>query len=201
MRGPSGRWSRGAALLIAALLCGAAPAAARQGDSRAGLFIGTTTQSVDQYTTFGTTFGGQYGYEFQDDLLWTLGGSFASTEGTAIVNTPSGPMQVDLRARTAAFQTGLLTYFNRQPSSLVIPFAGGGISFLNYSLEYPNTVIGTTSGTGPGAYVSLGVELRLTSSLTLIPELGLQVHTIKTQSGDRKGLLSGGLIFTLRIST
>ena len=191
-----------ATLLAAIFLYSVPPASARQGDSRAGLFIGTTTYAVDSYTTFGTTFGGSYGYEFQDDLMWTLGGAFSSTDGqTTVVDAMGNSQVVDLKANSAAFQTGLVAFFNRSQGSLVIPYVGAGLSFLNYDLTFPGTTIGTTSGTGPGAYAQAGIELRLTRSLTLIPQLGLQVHTIKTETGESKGLLSGGLVFTLRIST
>ena len=190
--------------LLALLVCvGATPALARKGDARAGLFIGTTTSSVSGYTTFGTAFGGSYGYEFQDDLEWTFGGTFASTEGNTTVTDASGanPHEVTLTAKTAAVRTGLVAYFGRSLEGAVVPYVGGGLSFLNYDLTYPETSVGTTSGTGPGAYVQAGVELRLTRAVTLIPQLGLQVHTIKTESGDRTGLVSGGLVFTIRIST
>jgi hypothetical protein len=191
-----------AALLCAALSGAAAPAGAREGDARAGLFIGTTTYALDSYTTYGTTFGGSYGYEFQNDLMWTLGGAFSSTNGEATVQDAMGnPQVVDLKANSAAFQTGLVAFFNRSRGSLVVPYVGAGLSFLNYDISFPGTTIGTTSGTGPGAYAQAGIELRLTRAITLIPQLGLQVHTIKTESGDSKGLLSGGLVFTIRIST
>ena len=85
-----GRAAWAAAWAIAGLVWAAGPAAAREGDSRAGLFIGTTTFAVDSYTTYGTTFGGSYGYEFQDELMWTLGGAFSSTNGQATVTDSAG---------------------------------------------------------------------------------------------------------------
>jgi len=187
------------ALLLLALL--AAPAWARPGDSRAGLFLGTTTTTVDSYTTFGSTFGFSYGYEFETDLVWTAGAAFSSTEGKAIVDVAGTPTEVPLQSRTTSAQTGLLAFFAHSQAGLVIPFLGAGLSVLSYDLEYPGTTIGTTSGTGPGAYVNAGVELRMTRSITLIPSFGVQVHTIKTQAGQSRGLVSGGLVFTVRIST
>jgi len=194
-----------AALICAGALLGlallAAPATAREGDSRAGLFLGTTTNNVDAYTTFGSIFGFSYGYEFANDLLWTAGAAFTSTAATATVDVNGTPTEVDLEARTYAARTGLLAFFAHSRAGLGIPFVGAGLSVMAYDLNYPNTTVGKTSGTAPGSYATVGVELRMTEHITLIPEFGIQVHTIKTQTGASKGFLSGGLVFTLRIST
>jgi outer membrane protein W len=187
-----------AAMLLAVLLLWAGPARARQGDQRLGLFVGTTTTAVQTYTTYGVDFGGSYGYEFADNVLWTVGASFAATDGTA-TDTSGNP--VTLHANTAEFQTGLLNYFNRHPGSLIIPYVGAGVSVLNYSIDYPGTTVGTTSGTAPGVYGQVGVEFRMTRNFTVIPQLGVQVHTIKTQTGASTGMISGGLVLTLRISS
>jgi Outer membrane protein beta-barrel domain len=182
-----------ALLATLATLASAPPAWARKGDSRAGLYVGTTTFVVGDTTTSGVDFGGSYGWEFEDNLLWTLGGSFASVAGD------SGG--VPLNAKTAAFETGLLAFFNRTPSSTVVWFMGGGLSVMNYDFEFPGTTIGTTSGTAPGAYAMFGAEIRLSREITFIPHFAVQVHSIETQSGATQGLLSGGLVFALRISS
>lgn len=196
------RWVGAAAsalLLALALVLPAAPAQARKGDSRAGLFVGTTTFTVEDYRTFGTQFGGFYGTEVADDLLWSFGGTFTSTNGQATVDVAGTPTVVDLRATTSAVRTGLAAYFNR--GGVVIPYVGGGLSYMNYDLQYPNTTIGTTSGTAPGAYANVGVEFRASRSITVIPQFGIEVHSIRTETGQTKGLLSGGLVLTVRISS
>ena len=201
--GPGGRFLRvlwpvafGAALL---LLVAPPGAWARKGDTRGGLFVGTTTFTVDGYRTFGTQFGGHYGFEVSDDLVWSFGGTFTSTEGEDQVDVAGTPTTVLLRGTTAAFRTGLAAYFNRR--SAVVPYVGAGVSYMNYTLDYPNTSVGTTSGAGPGAYAHAGIEFQVTPSISLIPQFGLEVHTIRTETGSTKGLLSGGLVFTVRIST
>lgn len=203
---PALRTARACALtlLLAALgLCLSAGAAwARKGDSRAGLFVGTTTFAVQDYTTFGTTFGGSYGLEIQDDLLWSSGLAFSSTDGETTVTDSSGNERtVALHATSSEFRTGLVNYLGRSAGGAVLPYIGGGLSVINYSLDFPGTTVGTTSGTGPGAFVLVGVELRLSRSVTVIPQFGVQAHSIKTESGDSTGLLSGGLTITVRIST
>lgn len=195
------RWpgAAAAALLLAlALALTATPARARKGDSRAGLFVGTTTFTVDGYRTFGTQFGGFYGTEVADDLLWSFGGTFTSTEGQATVDVAGTPTVVDLRATTSALRTGLAAYFNR--GGVVIPYVGAGLSYMNYDLKYPGTTVGTTSGSAPGAYANVGVEFRASRSITVIPQFGIEVHSITTETGQTKGLLSGGLVLTVRIS-
>lgn len=187
-----------ALLLVLALMVLAAPAWARKGDSRAGLFVGTTTFTVDGYRTFGTQFGGFYGTEVADDLLWSFGGTFTSTEGEEVVDVAGTPTVVNLRATTSAVRTGLAAYFNRNGG--IVPYVGAGLSYMNYDLQYPNTTIGTTSGTAPGAYANVGVEFRVSRSITIIPQFGFEVHTITTETGESKGLLSGGLVLTVRIS-
>jgi hypothetical protein len=183
------------ALVLGLALVTAAPAWGRKGDTRFGLFVGTTTASIDGQTTFGTNFGGSYGLELEDDLLWTVGASFATTEGEI-----TSPAPAVLRSSTAAVQSGLTAFFNRKPDSVAIPFVGAGLSLMNYDFVYPGTNVGTTSGTGPGAFAQAGVEFRLSRNFTLIPQFGLQVHSIKSETGATLGLLSGGLVFTFRIT-
>lgn len=191
------------ATLLAALavaLIGGTRAGAAEGDTRAGLFLGTTTFSVEGITTSGTTFGGSFGYEFSQDLMWTVAGAFSSTDGEeTVVDAAGNPQVVQINATTSEFRTGLLAFFNRTPTSDVIPFVGGGLSLLNYDIDFTGTEVGNTSGTGPGAYFEAGLELRLTRRVTLIPQLTLQGHAIETESGESATLLSGGLVISLRI--
>ena len=190
------------ATLLAALavtLIGGTRAGAAEGDTRAGLFLGTTTFSVEGITTSGTTFGGSFGYEFSQDLMWTVAGAFSSTDGEETVVVAGNPQVVQVNATTSEFRTGLLAFFNRTPTSDVIPFVGGGLSLLNYDIDFTGTVVGKTSGTGPGAYFEVGLELRLTRRVTLIPQLTVQGHTIETETGESTTLLSGGLVISLRI--
>jgi hypothetical protein len=177
-------------------------ARAAKGDSQALLFIGTTTFAAGGATTFGTTFGGSYGFEVLDDLLWSFGGAFSSTDASETATDAAGNTQAyKITAVTSEFRTGLTAFFNRRGA--VIPFVGGGLSFMNYDIDYtyPGSEVGKTSGTGPGAFVGAGVELRLTRSTTLILRLTVQEHIIKTETGETTGLTSGGLVFSLRIST
>ena len=184
------------------MLVSAPPAAlGAKGDTRAGLFIGTTTLTVKSYRTFGTQFGGTFGWEFQKDLLLTVGGSFVSADGDGVVTDSAGNSQVvSLSGTTAAARTGLLYYLVRDPDSLVNVFVGGGVALLNYDFDFTGTEIGKASGTSPGFFANVGVELNLTEQLTLILNLGFQAFRIKTETGDSTGLVSGGLVFSLRIS-
>lgn len=184
------------ALVLLAMTAGSRPAWAFQGDSYAGLFVGTTTYGVEGYSTYGASFGGSYGYEYATNRLWTLGATFASTSGTT---TDTSGTLYNLSASSAEFKAGLLAYFNSERSAFR-PYLGAGLSVLSYKLDFPGTTVGKTDGTGPGAYGEVGLEIRLTRHFTLIPQFGLQAHTIKTEAGASTGLLSGGLVFTLRIT-
>jgi outer membrane protein W len=179
------------------LLLWTAPALAREGDSQTTLFVGTTRFMSDDATSYGTTFGGSYGYEFIDDLLWSVGLAFSTTDGTATVNDT----RYNIYASTTTLQTGPTYYFNRTPKSLVIPFIGAGLSVLNYDVRYdfPGSKLGKTSGTGLGGYGQVGVELWLTRSTTLILAYQAAAHDVKTQAGDHLTLRSGGLQLSLRI--
>lgn len=194
----SARGSTLVAVLTVLLACTALapPARADQGDSYAGLFLGTTTYGVQSYTTHGGSFGGLYGYEYAENRLWTLGATFASTTGTT---TDTSGTTYDLSASTAEFTTGLLAYFTPE-SAAVRPYLGAGVSLLAYNLDFTGTTVGKTKGNGPGVYGRVGLELRLTPHFTLIPQFGLQAHSIRTESGSTTGMLSGGLIFALRIT-
>jgi hypothetical protein len=180
------------------LLAGAAtPAEAVEGSTQTLIFVGTTRFQSDDATSYGTTFGGSFGYEIIDNLLWSAGIAVTTTDGTATVNNKT----YDIYARSTTLQTGPTYYFNRSPGSLVIPYIGAGVSLLNYDVEYefPGSDLGKTSGTGPGGYALAGVELWMSRSITLVLQYTLAAHEVKTQDGDRVTLRSGGLGLSLRI--
>ena len=188
-------------LCLPAVLAFPGVALGAKGDSRAGLFLGTSTQSVDGLRTFGTVFGGNFGFEFEKDLIWTIGGAFTSTDGETVVTDAMGNSQiVSLKSNTAALRSGLLAYFNRKPDSIFVYFLAGGLSVLNYDFQFGGTSVGDTSGTVPGVFGNLGLEIRFTQSSTVILSYGVQVHRIDTQAGEGVNLISGGLLFSFRIS-
>lgn len=189
-------------LLLAALgifLPGSSSVFAAPGDSRAGMFVGTTTVSASDTSTFGTAFGAFWGYEVKQDILLILGGTFSSTDGEEI-DSSSG-LTVFTSAKTAAFHAGGQIYFNNMPDSLLVPFAGGGVSLLNYDVDYPftNSVLGTTSGITMGVYGDLGLEIWFADSVNLIIKFGLQAYPVKSENRRTEALTSGGLSFALRI--
>ena len=187
------------ALALAALLAlaWADPAAAAQGDQRTTIFIGTTSYSDGEASSFGTTFGVKWALEFRKDVEWTISGAYAVTEGEHKVQGET----YDVSARTTTVQTGLTRLFNNEPSSAFVWFVGGGLSVLSYDLEfdYPGGDVGNTSGVGPGAFGVGGLEIRLTRSIHFIPEYVVSVHSIKTEDGDSFTLVSSGLVIALRI--
>jgi hypothetical protein len=202
-RGARGFPRQGGRILLTAVgaltlaLLWTAPALAREGDSQTTLFVGTTRFMADDATSYGTTLGGSYGYEIVDDLLWSAGVAFSTTDGTATVNNNT----YNIYASTTTFQTGPTYYFNRTPQSLLIPFVGAGLSVLNYDVryEFPGSKLGRTSGTGLGGYGQVGVELWLTRSTTFIAAYQAAAHDVKTEAGDHVVLRSGGLQISLRI--
>jgi len=187
----------GLALGLALLAGTATSAAAREGDSQTLIFVGTTRFEADDATSYGTTFGGSYGYEIIDDLLWSVGASASTTDGTATVNSQT----YNIYARTTTIQTGPTLFFNRSPQSLLVPFVGAGVSVLNYDVKYefPGSKLGKTSGSGPGAYALAGVELWLSRSITFVGQYTVAAHQVKTQDGEYVTLRSGGLGLSLRI--
>lgn len=190
------------AMMVFAVMVVYAPPAAfgAKGDTRAGLFVGTTTLTVKSHRIFGTQFGGTFGWEFKEDLLLTVGGSFVSADGDVVVTDSAGNSKVvALSGTTAMASTGLLYYLVRERDAILNVFAGGGVALLNYDFEFTGTEVGKTSGTSPGFFANVGLEINLTDQLTLILDLGFQAFRIKTEAGDSTGLASGGLVFSLRL--
>lgn len=191
------RYGAGWALAAALWLGLASPLWAAEGDSRGGLFIGTTSFAVGGDTTFGTTFGFNYGTEIEDDLLWSTSAAFISTEGEKVVDGQTFPIST----RATIVQTGLLAFFNLGPGSTLLPFVGGGPSLISYDIDhtYPGSQVGRTSGTGFGFFGTTGVEIRLGKRTTLIPQYLFTAHTIETETGNSTTLFSGGLMIAFRI--
>ncbi|MBI4082044.1 MAG: outer membrane beta-barrel protein [Candidatus Lambdaproteobacteria bacterium] len=184
-------------LLTACAVALAASLHAAQGDLRGELFIGSNSFATKDASTYGSIFGFNWGYEFEPEVLWTLTAAYSSTDGHKVVAGQSYPIS----ARTSTAQTGLLRYFNRGPANIVAPFLGGGFSVLYYEIDfnYPESVIGTTAGTGYGVFAMAGAEIRLSRSTTLIPQYRVTSHQIQAQSGRGATLYSVGLLIALRI--
>ncbi len=177
-------------------LTGGQESLAAVGDTRAGIYVGTTTFTAGGGTTTGVTFGGTYGWEIFSDLVLEFGVAFSATDGTET----AGGVDYDISTNTTEMRAGLTRYFNRGSSSVIIPFAGGGLSLLNYEIDHTGLELGKTSGTGPGAYAMGGVQVRLSRRMTLILRLGGQVHQLTSETGESVNAVSGGLSFSLRIS-
>jgi hypothetical protein len=184
---------------LAAFLTLLVPHSARaaKGDQTTTIFVGTTSYSDGEVSTFGTTFGVKWALEFQPDLLWTISGEYAVTEGEAEV---SG-QKYDVSTHTTTGQTGVVLLVNNEPGSAVVGLFGGGLSILSYDLEldYPGSDVGTTSGVGPGVFGLVGVEIRLARNIHLIPEYVVSAHAIETEDGDTFTLVSAGLVVAIRI--
>jgi hypothetical protein len=199
--------SRLLGLLLSSLLLSGAPmpgllaardARAAEGDSQTLIYIGSSLVAIDDAYSQGTTFGARWGYEFQDDLLWTVGGAFSTTDGT---QTVSGA-QYDIHANSTTVQSGLLYFFGRRPRKLVLPFVGGGIAAIDYAVDYryPGSKVGQTSGTGPGVFAFAGVEIWLARAITFILSYQVDAYQIARQDRHTDTLASGGVLLALRIN-
>jgi len=184
--------------LLLLAVSGAAIAQAREGDTQTMIYIGTTGVTIDDAHSDGTTLGVRWGYEFKDDLLWTLGGSYTSTDGLKDV----AGTEYTIHANYTALQTGLLYYIGREPNKLVVPFVGGGLAALVYDVDYryPGSKVGKTNGTAPGGFAFAGIELLLARAVTLILSYELDAYQIDRQGGGSSQLESGGLILAIRIN-
>jgi hypothetical protein len=191
-----------AAAVVGMLLAGAwfaAPAAlAREGDSEFLLYVGSSTVYIDNVPSTGAFFGGRYGYEFFDNLLWTLGGNFGATDGK---HTVAGK-EYAVSTSTSAVQTGLLYYFGRDGKKWLVPFVGAGVSEISYDVDYryQGSKVGKTSGTAPGAFAFAGLEMWLARALTLIVSYDVEGYDIKRQTGGSTTLATGGLQIAVRIN-
>lgn len=171
---------------------------ALEGDTQTLIYIGSSAVAIDNATTEGATIGARWGYEFVDDLLWTIGGAYTATEGTQSV----AGTHYNIYADTTALQSGLLYYFGRRPRKLVVPFVGGGLAVIDYDVDYryPGGKTGKTSGTAPGAFAFAGIELWLARSVTLIVSYEADAYEIARQRGGTTTLESGGVLLAIRIN-
>ncbi len=183
--------------MLLALCLPISNAHAERGDSRIGLFAGTSTIRGGNDTTTGTTVGVGWGLEIQEQLLWSISASRTTTEGERIVNGQRFPISAD----TTNLQTGLTHFF--RSGSVIVPFTGGGVSVAAYDVDYtyPDSEIGKSTGTSPGLFARLGLEMRLGRNFTVIPQYHFSVHSIRSDQGDSKSLISDGLLLSLRYST
>lgn len=187
-----------AAAVMVLLVCFAPVLAAKEGDTRTGLFVGNTRFVAGDDTTYGIAFGLSFGYEFYKDLLLMLSAQNATTSGEVTVNGQNYPLE----ARANIFRLGVRKYFNRNQGSSAIYFAGGGLSALSYEIDYtyPGCTVCKTSGTGPGYYASLGMEWRMSKSSYFIPQFFLQSHNIQRESGEADTVTSSSFMLSLRLT-
>ncbi|MDH5752251.1 MAG: porin family protein [Deltaproteobacteria bacterium] len=187
-----------ALVLLLAVMLSPAPAQAKKGDRRSGMFLGSTRYLVGEDQTYGTTFGVLLGYEFIDNLELRATGSYAATSGTKNVDG----VDYDLNMNTTIFRLGLTGYFNRHPSSAIYFFAGGGVGYMNYKIDYtyPTSTVNESSGSVPGGYLHMGMDLIMTRNLTIIPMYEYQGYRITTESGEEMNVYSTGFVISIRLS-
>ena len=161
---------------------------AREGDTRTTFFASSRAFSAGGNETAGTVYGVGWGLEIQDNLMWKLGASYSSTTGNREVDGQNVP----LSANFAELRTGMTLFF--RPGKTVVPFAGGGLSLAAYDMDfaYRNSEIGKTTGTGGGVFGDLGFEVRLGGGFTLIPFFRVSIHTITSDQGVSRSLMSEG---------
>ena len=170
---------------------------AAKGDSRTALFFGTTRFVVKDDSSFGTTIGGSYSLDLGNELWWNSGVAFGFTDGEA---TDDAGNTQEIQANTNQYHSGLTLYFNSK--SAFSPFVGGGLSVLEYTIDYAyeGSEVGETSGVGLGAYSMVGMNINLTRRMTFIPIYQFSAHSIETEDGDPVTIIGGGLQLSLRIS-
>ncbi len=175
-------------VLLAAGVVTGAGLHAREGDVRTTVFASSGVFRAGGNETTGTVYGGGWGLEIQDKLMWKIGASYGSTTGNREVDGQAVP----LTANFTELRTGLTLFF--KPNRTVVPFAGGGLSVTAYDMDfaYQNSEIGKTSGTGGGVFGDLGFEVRLGGGFTLIPFFRVSIHTITSDQGVSRSLLSEG---------
>ncbi|MBI3991988.1 MAG: porin family protein [Candidatus Lambdaproteobacteria bacterium] len=185
-----------AAMLIALLW--AAPAWAAQGDARATLLLGTANFSIGSGSTTGTSFGFHWGYELEDRLTWSLGATFTSTSG----QISQGGQTYDISANTNTLSTGLTYGFDLGPNSIVLPFAGGGLNYVSYDIDfnYPTSEVGRVSGASPGVFGLAGLEFRVSRNFDMFVQYVLSASSIEAQDGSTVTLLAGGLLLSFRLT-
>ena len=188
----------GALAAVVIALSSAAPAWAAQGDSRATILLGTANYSIGSGNTTGTTFGFRWGYEIEDQLTWSLGATFTSTAG----QISKAGQTYDISANANTVSTGLTYGFDLGPGSTVLPFVGGGLSYVSYDIdfEYPDSDVGRVTGGSPGIFGLAGVEVRVSRSFDIMVQYVLSASSIEAQDGSTVALLSGGILLSFRLS-
>ena len=178
---------------------GANIATAREGNTRTTVFVGASSFSDGKTTSTGQTIGMGWGVHLSDNLLFSLSGVSTETQSEYSANGETYP----LSASTISARTGVTHFLRATSDASLVPFVGGGFTVASYVIDYtyPDSEFGKTSGTAPGVYGGVGVEMRLGRSFTFIPQYQTDVVNIKTEAGDSVFLRSSGLMLSIRISS
>ena len=184
-------------LLAMGVVWGPAMGWAQSGNTRTSIYVGTATYTYGDAETVGSSFGLGWGVSLSDSLLFSISGTSHATEG----NYQDGNTSYPISANTISGSTGMTHFLSTNRDAAIVPFYEAGFSVTSYQIDftYPGSGLGTTSGTAPGAFGSLGVEMRMGSNITFIPQYRINAHNIKTEAGDAAFLRSDGLLISLRI--
>lgn len=171
---------------------------AAEGDTRGTIMVGTASQSIGSDNTFGTSFGFRWSLEIEEDLFWNIGATFTSTSGERKV----AGQEFELTSNSTTLNTGLVYGFYLGADSIVYPFAGGGVSYTTYSVDftYPGSDVGETSGASPGIFGLAGLEARLSESFDIILQYIVSASSITSEAGDTIPVFSAGFLLSFRIS-
>lgn len=172
---------------------GAVPAWAEPGDRHTTLSYGVANFTVEDDSVSGPVIGLGWALQLTTDLEWNISAAQGDAEGQGA----TGP----LSAKWVQVHTGLTKLYPFQASDSVIPFAGGGFSLLAYNVDFSDASLGETSGTGYGALVRLGLEIRLGRGFAVLPRYQVSVHSVTTAAGNSVSVLSDAMWVSFRIVT
>ena len=166
-------------------------------NTRTSVYMGSTVISHGGAKSVGNTFGVGWGVSLSESLLFNISGSTSSTSGEVADGAASYP----ITANTLTGKMGMTHFLGGNDRSIFVPFYTAGLSVISYEIlfDYPGSDIGTTSGTAPGAFGGLGIELRMGSNLTFIPQYRVDAHNIRNEAGDSIFLRSDGVLISIRI--
>jgi outer membrane protein W len=135
---------------------------------------------VDHWAFFGTLGNGSATGEHEEEGV--------TTELTASTTSLSGGIQWSY-----GFD------FNDDRSDELMPYVGVGVSMQKYDYEfsYEGSEIGSTSGSGYGPLLRLGVKIAASSHFIIIPGYSYNQITIRTEDGSDHSITSSGISLAL----
>lgn len=156
-----------------------------------------STAGTDTLT--GSQLAISYLHQFADQWAYFFRVASGNAEGQHTENNVTTELSASTTTFTGGVQWSYDLDINSDQNEDLTPYLGIGISIQNYryDLDYEESDIGETTGTGYGPFLSAGLKIAISPNIVLIPGYHYDQINIETEDNTEHTVTSSGFSLAL----